>query len=192
MISFVVFPMMMGLLAVSNEVITLLLTEKWIDCVGIVKIFCVAYMFWPIDSMNLQAIKACGDGNAYIKVNFIKKSIAAVILSAFVFFSRSLEVFALSAIVIYVSDIVIGSHAMKKLVGVSLGQELTALWRSVVCSGCILSVMLLPEIGSNTLLTLLYKIVVGVIIYMLSSYLLNRSMMKSLLSKILRKTDARR
>lgn len=192
MISFFVFPMMMGLFAVSNEVITLLLTEKWIDCVGIVRIFCIAYMFWPIDSMNLQVIKACGDGNAYFKVNFLKKCIAALILVGFVFFSWSLEIFAVSAILIYISDIVIGSHAMKKLVGVSLGQEVAALWRSIVCAGCILLIMLLPEIGENILLTLLYKMVVGVIIYMLSSYLLNQSVMKSLLIRILRKTDERR
>lgn len=187
MISFFVLPIMMGLFAVSNEVITLLLTEKWTDCVGIIRIFCVAYMFWPIDSMNLQAIKACGDGNAYFKVNFLKKCIAAVILVVFVFFSWSLEIFALSAILIYISDIVIGSHAMKKLVGVSLGQELTALWRNVVCSGCILLVILLPEIDGNMLLTLLYKMAFGVIIYMLSSYFLNQSMVKTLLTSILRK-----
>lgn len=192
MISFFVFPMMMGLFAVSNEVITLLLTEKWIDCVGIVKIFCIAYMFWPIDSMNLQAIKACGDGNAYFKVNFIKKCMAAAILTVFVFFSWSLELFALSAILIYISDIAIGSHAMKKLVGVSLGQEIAALWRSFVCSGCILSVMLLPETGGNMLLTLLCKIVTGVIIYMLSSYLLNRSIIKILLTSISYKIGKRR
>ncbi|MDD3141363.1 MAG: lipopolysaccharide biosynthesis protein [Lachnospiraceae bacterium] len=183
-ISFFAFPMMMGLFAVSNEVITLLLTEKWIDCVGIVKIFCIAYMFWPIDSMNLQAIKACGNGDAYVKVNFIKKCIAVTILSAFVFFSRSLEIFSLSAILIYISDIAIGSHAMKRLVGVSLGQELAALWRSSVCSSCILLVIFLPEIAGNTLLTLLYKIVSGVTIYMLSSYLLNRNMIKILLKRI--------
>lgn len=192
MISFFVFPMMMGLFAVSNEVIALLLTEKWIDCVEIVRIFCIAYIFWPIDSMNLQAIKACGDGNAYFKVNFLKKCIAAIILAIFVFFSWSLEIFALSAILIYISDIVIGSHAMKKLVGVSLGQELFALWRSIVCSISILFVMVLPEINGNMLLTLLYKIVFGAFVYILSSYLLNRSMMKALLIRILRKTDERR
>ena len=192
MISFLVFPMIMGLFAVSNEVIILLLTDKWIDCVEIVRIFCIAYMFWPIDSMNLQAIKACGDGNLYFKVNFLKKCMAAVILAFFVFFSWSLEIFALSTILIYISDIVLGSYAMKKLVGVSLGQEMIALWRSIVCSGCILSVMLLPEIVGNMFITLLYKVAFGIIIYISISYFLNRNIMKSLLTRILCKTDERR
>lgn len=191
-ISFFVFPMMMGLFAVSYEVIALLLTEKWIGCVGIVRIFCVAYMFWPIDSMNLQAIKACGDGNAYFNVNLLKKIVAAVILSGFVFLSWSLEVFSVSAIIIYISDIIIGSHTMKNIVGISLGQEIAALWRSAVCSICILVVMLLPEICGNLLLTLIYKIALGVIIYLVSSYVFNRSMMKSLLKKILCKFNERR
>lgn len=191
-ISFFAFPMMMGLFAVSNEVITLLLTEKWVGCVEIVRIFCIAYMFWPIDSMNLQAIKACGDGNAYVKVNLLKKCIAVVILVFFIFFSWSLEIFATSAIFIYISDIFIGSYVMKKLVGVSFGQELLALWRSTVCSSFILLIMLLPETGENLFLTLLYKMVVGVIIYLLSSYFLNQSVMKTWLIRIVRKTDERR
>lgn len=181
-ISFFVFPMMMGLFAVSEEVIILLLTDKWADCVAIVKVFCIAYLFWPIDSMNLQAIKACGDGNAYFIVNFLKKCVAALILSAFVFVSKSLEVFAISALAIYISDIIIGSFAMKKLVGVSLLQELAALWRSAVCSGCILVVMLLPEIGESLLLTLLYKVTIGVAIYIVCSCLLNWQMVKTLMT----------
>jgi O-antigen/teichoic acid export membrane protein len=188
MIGFFVFPMMMGLLAVSNEVIMLLLTEKWIDCVGIVRIFCIAYIFWPIDSMNLQAIKACGDGNEYFKVNFVKKCIAALIIMAFVFFSRSLEMFAFSAIIIYISDIAVGSRAMKKLVGISLLQEVTSLWRSFVCSCCILLVAFLPEIRENLFLTLLYKIIAGVIVYLISSFLLNRSLMVALGKRWLRKS----
>lgn len=191
-ISFFVFPMMMGLFAVSYEVIVLLLTEKWIRCVGIVRIFCVAYMFWPIDSMNLQTIKACGDGNAYFTINLLKKIAAAIILIGFVFLSWSLEIFSVSAIIIYISDIIIGSHTMKSIVGISLRQEIAALWRSVVCSICILAVMLLPEIGGNLLMTLIYKIVIGVIIYLLSSYILNHNMMKSLLAKIICKSRERR
>lgn len=183
MISFFVFPMMMGLFAVSNELIILLLTEKWVNCVGIVRIFCIAYIFWPIDSMNLQAIKACGDGNKYFKVNLIKKGIAVLILTAFVFLSKSLEMFAFSAIIIYISDTIIGSRAMKKLVGVSLVQEVAAVWRSFVCSCCILLVVFLPEIGESMLLTLLCKIVTGVVIYLLSSILLNRSFLLDLIKR---------
>ena len=191
-ISFFAFPMMMGLFAVSYEVIALLLTEKWIGCVGIVRIFCVAYMFWPIDSMNLQAIKACGDGNVYFTVNLLKKIIAAIILSGFVFLSWSLEIFSVSAIIIYISDIIIGSHTMKNIVGISLMQEIAAFWRSAVCSICILAVMLLPEISGNLLMTLIYKIIIGVIIYLLSSYILNHNTMKSLLAKIICKSRERR
>lgn len=192
MISFFVFPMMMGLFAVSYEVISLLLTEKWIACVEIVRIYCIAYMFWPIDSMNLQAIKACGDGNIYFLVNFLKKCIAAIILTFFVFFSKSLEIFALSAIVIYVFDIIIGAFAMKKLVGVSLLQEVTALIRSAVCSLFILIITQLPVFSKNMLIILVYKVFIGIIVYLLSSYLLNRKIMDALLKKFFIWSNERR
>ena len=69
---------------------------------------------------------------------------------------------------------------------------MAALWRSAVCSMFIMAVMFVPEIGSNLLLTLIYIIALGVIIYLLTSYVLNRSMMKSLLAKIIRKSHERR
>ena len=74
-----------------------------------------------------------------------------------------------------------------QLAGISLSQEIAALWRSAVCSICILAVMFLPKIGGNLLMTLIYKIIFGVVIYLLSSYVLNYNTMKALLTKIIRK-----
>lgn len=183
MISFIVYPLMIGLFSISDEVIVLLLTEKWIECAGIVRIFCIAYLFWPIDSMNLQAIKACGNGNAYLKLNFFKKCIATGILSLALFVFKSLETFAISAILIYVSDIIIGSFDMKKEINISLFQEICALWKSLLCSSFILINILLPTVCESTVLTIIYKIVVGIVIYILSSYILNQDIMKKLIRK---------
>lgn len=173
-VSFIVFPMMMGLFATSNEIVILLLTEKWIGCAYIIKVFCVAYMFWPIDSMNLQAIKASGKGKTYLGLNLIKKTCAALILFMAVMFSDSVETFAISAVLIYVSDITINSFAMKKIINVNLWKEIKALWKSIVCSVSVLLIIFLPNISSLLIITLVVKILVGISIYIAISILINR------------------
>lgn len=174
MVSFVVFPMMIGIFVTSDEIISLLLTEKWIRCSYIVKVFCIAYMFWPIDSMNLQAIKANGNGKVYLYLNVAKKACASAILLCFVLISGSVEIFSISAIAIYISDIVLNSFAVKKEIGVTLWMELKGLWKSIVCSAFILIVLVLPIKSEIIWVKFLIKVIIGIILYVVSSFLFNR------------------
>lgn len=174
MVSFVVFPMMIGIFVASDEIISLLLTEKWIRCSYIVKVFCIAYMFWPIDSMNLQAIKANGNGKMYLYLNTTKKTCASVILLGFVLMSRSVELFSISAIIIYISDIVLNSIAVKREIGVTLWSEIKALWKSTICSAWIFLLMLLPIESEILWINFFIKIIIGIILYIVPSFLFNR------------------
>ena len=58
--SYLVIPMMTGLIACANPLIRVLLTEKWLPCVPFLYMFCVVYAFWPFSIANLNAIKALG------------------------------------------------------------------------------------------------------------------------------------
>ena len=51
----------------------LLLTEKWMACVPCVRIFCLTYAFQPIHTANLNAIKALGHSDIFLKLEVIKK-----------------------------------------------------------------------------------------------------------------------
>ena len=81
---------------------------------------------------------------------------------------------------------------MKKLVGVSLLQEVTALIRSAICSLCILIITQLPVISENVLMVLVYKVCIGIVVYLLSCYLLNRKIMDTLLKKFFIRSNERR
>lgn len=186
MVSFIVFPMMIGLFVTSDEIISLLLTEKWIACSYIVKVFCIAYMFWPIDSMNLQAIKANGNGKMYLYLNVAKKTCASILLLMFVLMSDSVEVFSISAIVIYVSDIVLNSIAVKKEIGVTLWMEIKSLWRSTAGSATLFILMFLPIKPESVLISFLVKVILGIILYVVTSLIFNRKSVE-LVSKQIKK-----
>lgn len=63
--TYIMAPLMMGLAFTASNVVALLLTEKWIDCVPYMIIFCITYMFYPIHTANLNAIKAMGRSDIF-------------------------------------------------------------------------------------------------------------------------------
>ena len=72
--SFLIFPMMVGLAVCAKPIVLLLLTEKWLGCVPFIQIFCISFAFYPIHTANLNAIKAMGKSQIFLKLEIIKKA----------------------------------------------------------------------------------------------------------------------
>lgn len=86
MSTYIMAPLMMGLAFTANTVVELVLTKKWLPCVPFLVIFCVSYMFYPIHTANLNAIKAMGKSNVFLRLEIIKKIIGLVLLFASMWF----------------------------------------------------------------------------------------------------------
>ncbi len=78
--SFIIWPLMIGLAAVAEPLVKILLTDKWLPCVPYLRIFCISYGFWPIHTSNLQAINALGRSDLFLKLEIIKKTIGLIAL----------------------------------------------------------------------------------------------------------------
>lgn len=78
--AFLVFPSMIGLAAVAESLVELILTEKWLDSVQFLQIFCLTYAILPIQTVNLQAVTAMGRSDIALKLQIIKKTAGILIL----------------------------------------------------------------------------------------------------------------
>jgi Membrane protein involved in the export of O-antigen and teichoic acid len=78
--SFIIFPMMIGLAIIAEPLVKLLLTDKWLPCVPFMQIACMYYALYPIHTANLQAIKAIGCSDIFLKLEIIKKIVGFTIL----------------------------------------------------------------------------------------------------------------
>lgn len=79
--SFLVFPMMAGMVVVAEPLVKIVLTEKWIDSVLFLQIFCFSYALMPIHTANLQAINALGRSDIFLRLEVIKKILGLAILA---------------------------------------------------------------------------------------------------------------
>lgn len=79
---FVVFPLMMGLSALAEPVVVLLLGEKWLPSVVLLQILCFGFMLDPICNINLNLLYVKGRSDLVLRLEIIKKAIAISILIA--------------------------------------------------------------------------------------------------------------
>lgn len=78
--SYLMWPMMVGLAVVAKPLVVLLLTEKWLAAVPFLQITSFALGFEPLQTANLNAIKAMGRSDIFLKLEIVKKTISIVIL----------------------------------------------------------------------------------------------------------------
>ncbi len=116
-VSFVLFPCMLGFFAVSDNFIRIVLTEKWLPISPYLKIFCVVYMFNMIQMGNIQATQALGRSDITLKTEIIKKAIYFAIVILFIFLFDSPIMLASSEILCYVIATIVNVYPNKKLIG---------------------------------------------------------------------------
>lgn len=78
--SYVMMPLMLGMAVCAEPLIRVLLTDKWIDCVPFLQLFCITYMFYPMHTANMQAIKAIGRSGTFLVLEIIKKILELISL----------------------------------------------------------------------------------------------------------------
>jgi O-antigen/teichoic acid export membrane protein len=80
MSAFVIFPLMLLLSALSEPLIKILLTDKWLSAVPLLQILCFGYMFYPIHAINLNLLQVKGRSDLFLKLEIMKKMVTTIIL----------------------------------------------------------------------------------------------------------------
>lgn len=162
--TFIIFPCMAGLAAVARPLTVLLLTEKWLPTVPFIQFCCFEYAFWPLHTANLQAIKAVGRSDIFLKLEIIKKAIG--VLTLIITLPHGLYVMMLGNCITTPIGIFLNSAPNKKLLDYSYFEQmkdvLPSLLLSLFMCGCVLCVNFL---GLGSLLTMIIQVILGVAIY---------------------------
>lgn len=72
---FILYPLLWGLIALGDPLISLLVGEKWLPCVPILQILCLGFMFTPLTHINLNLLYVKGRTDLVLKLELMKKPI---------------------------------------------------------------------------------------------------------------------
>lgn len=169
--SFIIWPCMMGLAAVAEPFIRLLLTDKWLLVVPFLRIFCIEYAFQPIHTANLNAIKAIGRSEIFLKLEIIKKLVGLAII--FISMHFGVMAMAISMLVYNMIAQIINSWPNRTLLNYGYREQLKDIIPYIFLSlAMAIVVYCISFLRIAPILTLFLQIVIGVIFYVSGAYLL--------------------
>ena len=168
---YIMAPLMIGLACCATSAVSLILTKKWLPCVFYLQIFCVTYMFWPIHTANLNAIKAMGRSDLFLKLEIWKKVVGTILLLSTMFIS--VEAMAYSLLISTLASMIINSWPNKKLLNYSFLEQVRDIFPSILLAiGMGVVVYLIGFLPVPTLPLLIIQVICGGVIYIMGSALL--------------------
>ncbi len=78
--AFIIFPLMLGIAAVSKPLISTFLTDKWLFSAVLLQIICFSQMWYPVHAINLNLLQVKGRSDLFLRLEIIKKIIGVAIL----------------------------------------------------------------------------------------------------------------
>lgn len=166
--TYIMAPLMMGLAFTAVPLVRLILTEKWLPSVPYLRIFCITFMFYPIHTANLNAIKAMGRSDLFLKLEILKKIVG---LAALLITMRlGVLIMAYSLLVTSVLSQIINSWPNRKLLNYryldQLKDILPGILLAVFMGICIYPISFL---GLHDLLTISIQVIAGAAIFIAGS-----------------------
>lgn len=169
---YIMAPLMIGLACCAKNVVQIMLTEKWLPCVFFLQIFCITYMFWPIHTANLNAIKAMGRSDLFLKLEIWKKVVGIILLLATMFIS--VKAMAYSLLLNTLLSMIINSWPNKQLLNYSFIEQMRDIFPSIILAlGMGIIVYLIGYLQFSAVTLLFAQVVTGIVIYVLGSVVLN-------------------
>lgn len=166
--SYILWPAMLGLCAIAEPLVRILYTNSWIDMVPYLQIYCLIYVFQPIHTANLNAIKAMGKSDIFLKLEIVKKSIGFILLIVTLWYGPLW--IAVGILINTLISAIINAYPNRKLLNYSLREQIFDIVPSMVMSVVMaICVILVKQIGLSDIFTLFVQIVLGIAIYLLLS-----------------------
>lgn len=166
--TYIMAPLMIGLAFCAKPIVQIVLTDKWLPCVPYLQVFCISYLFWPIHTANLNAIKAMGRSDLFLKLEVIKKFIGMILL--LITMNISVMAMAYSLLISGLISQVINSWPNRYLLKYSYIDQIKDILPNIVMALIMgVFVYFINYLNLSVLVSLMIQIILGGIIYLVLS-----------------------
>lgn len=182
-----IFPALVGLFVMAKPLVIVVLTDKWLPAVPYIQIYSIAYMLFPIQVANMEAIKAMGYSGISLKIEIIKKIIETTILFISVFIG--VLAIAWGVVLFNLICIFINLYPSKKLLDypvIDQIKDIQPTFLSALFMGLI--IYWIQYIPISNVLVLFLQLLVGLFVYTMICYMTNNESFLYLLEWIMKST----
>ncbi len=165
MVAFVVSPVMLGMVAVAEDLFALFLGEKWMPTVPYFEILSLSGLFMPLAMVACNVLKARSDGSVIVRLEVVKKSIQTLILAVSI--PCGVRAIAWGVVAMAFCELALNLRAARRFAELSFGRIARAIVPAVLLSVAMFgAVRLCGDLVPLALpLLLLTKILLGAVLY---------------------------
>lgn len=184
--AFVVFPLMVGLSAVADPFIRIVLTDKWEGAIYLLQILCFNLMWYPIHAINLNLLQVKGRSDYFLQLEIIKK--VQGVIAMIITIPLGIVAICYGRVITSIMCLYWNTYYTNKLIGYGFVKQMKDLTHiilhSLVMYGIVFAIVhWLPTLW----LQLIVGILVGAAYYFIGAYLLKFDELQELLSILKRK-----
>lgn len=81
LLSFAIFPVMLGFVAIADDMFLLLLGQRWMPTVPYFEILSLSGLFYPLAVVSYNVLKARSDGRVILRLEVVKRVIMTAVLA---------------------------------------------------------------------------------------------------------------
>lgn len=148
LVCFVTFPVCIYMFVMARPLVSLLLGEKWIDCVIYVQIFALSSLLVPANYINLNIMQVKGRSDLTLRAEILKKSIGAF----FVFIMMPYGAILLAIVSSFMGFLSYGVnfYYAKKVIDISVRDQILDLIPCMISSvipGALIGILLITDLS---------------------------------------------
>ena len=180
--AYCIFPCLIGIAACAKPITIVLFTEKWLDMVPFLQLWCLFFITYLVDSANLQVIQSLGRSDIFLKLEIIKEILTVVSILVTLPFGV-LPMLALSVLERPIHWY-INAAPCKKLIGYGFVEEVKELKSIILLNGLMgVTVWCVGFLPLETIPLLIVQVMTGVIVYLTGSVILRVETLKTIIKK---------
>ena len=189
-IVFLVFPVLLGLVAISEPLVELLLTNRWAPAIPYLQIMSLSYLMHPSQLISASGLQAIGLSKVTLRIEVIRKTLE--IGTVLILLNFGMIMVALSALIADILSLAVTFYPSKKYLRYSFGEQLSDFFSALLPSLMMYAVVLLVGrlLNLPLILELIIQVIIGAAIYVLICKLANvrgYKNLKSILKRNLKK-----
>lgn len=173
LVSLITFPAVLLLCALAKPFVMVVLTEKWVESIIYVQVFCMTTITYPVNAVNLNLIQVYGRSDITLKAEIIKKSLGLLIVAVMLRFGPFY--LAIGGSFMNLIAYIVNLYYAKKLAGVSFCDQISDLIRPFAAAAISAVIAFLPQVCK---IPYSLQLVIGVMLGLAFYYLLSKYVFK--------------
>jgi O-antigen/teichoic acid export membrane protein len=170
-LAFLTFPTFIGLVVIAEDLVIVLLTDKWLPCVPFLQLLALLGLMYPLHALHLNLLLALGRSDLFFRLEILKKFL--VVIAIAITWSYGIEAMIVGQVVLTVLAYFLNSYFTNQLICYSLLEQMKDLIFPFILAFMMgLLVIIVSNLQINSIILLLaIQIFTGIIVYLILSYL---------------------